>query len=99
MGYSIMNVNNHRVSVIIPFYNDSENLLNCLEAINRQTLDSSRLEIIVVDNGSSQDIESVVKIFPAVNILYEPKEGSYAARNKGILNSKGDILAFTDSDC
>lgn len=94
-----MNVNNHRVSVIIPFYNDSENLANCLEAINRQTLDSSRFEIIVVDNGSSQDISSVLKIYPAVHTFHEPKEGSYAARNKGILNSTGDILAFTDSDC
>ncbi len=94
-----MNLNNCRLSVIIPFYNDSENLANCLEAINRQTLDSSRFEIIVVDNGSSQDIQSVAKIYPAVNVLYEPIEGSYAARNKGILNSKGDILAFTDSDC
>ncbi|MGH7807671.1 MAG: glycosyltransferase [Thermodesulfobacteriota bacterium] len=64
-----MNVDNHLVSVIIPFYNDSENLVNCLEAIKRQTLDISRFEIIEVDNGSSQDIEYLVKNYPSVNIL------------------------------
>ena len=94
-----MSLNNRRVSVIVPVYNDSEKLANCLAAIDRQTLDKSKFEVIVVDNGSFEDIESPVKNYPVVNTLYEPKEGSYAARNKSILNSKGRILAFTDSDC
>jgi glycosyltransferase involved in cell wall biosynthesis len=87
------------ISVIIPVYNDSGNLLNCLEALNRQTLDKSMYEIVVVDNGSSDGIDEVMQKYPEIRFCHEYKEGSYAARNKGILNSKGDILAFTDSDC
>jgi len=94
-----MSADNHRVSVIIPVYNDSENLLNCLAAVERQTLHKSKFEVIVVDNGSSRDIGSALKSYPAVNTVYEPKVGSYAARNRGISSSGGDILAFTDSDC
>ncbi len=87
------------ISVIIPVYNDSGNLLNCLEALSRQTLDKSMYEIVVVDNGSSDGIDEVMQKYPEIRFCHEYKEGSYAARNKGILNSKGDILAFTDSDC
>ncbi len=90
---------NHFISVIIPVYNDSENLYNCLDALSRQTLDESMYEIVVIDNGSTDDISEVVRGYPRINYCHEYKEGSYAARNKGILNSKGDILAFTDSDC
>lgn len=90
---------NHYISVIIPVYNDSGNLYNCLDALSRQTLDESVYEIVVVDNGSSDEINEVMRRYPEINLCSEYKEGSYAARNKGILNSKGDILAFTDSDC
>ena len=90
---------NHFISVIIPVYNDSRNLSNCLEALGKQTLSKSMYEIVVVDNGSSQDISEVVRAYPGINLCHEYKEGSYSARNKGILNSRGDIIAFTDSDC
>lgn len=90
---------NHFLSVIIPVYNDGLNLMRCLDALERQTLDKSRYEIIVVDNGSTDDLESRLGSRPTVRLVSEHKPGSYAARNKGILSSKGDILAFTDSDC
>jgi len=90
---------NHYLSVIIPVYNDSENLANCLDALDKQTLDKSRFEVVVVDNGSADDVESVVRPWPWVRLVHEPRPGSYAARNRGILASKGNILAFTDSDC
>jgi len=90
---------NHFISVIIPVYNDSRNLSNCLEALGKQTLSKSMYEIVVIDNGSSQDISEVVRAYPGINLCHEYIEGSYSARNKGILNSRGDIIAFTDSDC
>ena len=89
----------HFLSVIIPVYNDADNLAICLEAIKNQTLEKSNFEIIVVDNGSLDDIDNLKKVYKDVRFLYETNKGSYAARNKGILESKGDILAFTDSDC
>lgn len=90
---------NHYLSVIIPVYNDVLNLMRCLDALERQTLDKSKYEIIVVDNGSTHDLESKLGSRPTVHLVSERRPGSYSARNKGILSSNGDILAFTDSDC
>ena len=87
------------VSVIIPVYNDLPRLKLALAALYEQTYPSSRLEIIVIDNGSEDKILESDLDGKNVNLLYEETPGSYAARNKGVLNAKGDILAFTDSDC
>jgi len=94
-----MSTDDQFISVIIPVYDDSENLSNCLDAISKQTLDRSKFEVIVVDNGSTDDIASVTGKYPHVKTVFEPVAGSYAARNRGILESGGDLLAFTDSDC
>ncbi len=87
------------VSVIIPVYNDSARLRTCLAAIKDQTLSKEKYEVIVIDNNSTDGIRGVVKEFEQVRLAYEEKPGSYAARNKGISLAKGEVLAFTDSDC
>ncbi len=87
------------VSVIIPTFNDAQRLKLCLSALIQQTYPIKNYEVIVVDNASTQDIKTSVKLFPQVRLAYEEKVGSYAARNKGITIAKGNILAFTDSDC
>lgn len=91
--------NNKDVSVIIPVFNDSHKLNKCLQSLNEQTYPKEKMEIIVVDNGSSDDPKSVVGEFDQVILLEEKKVGSYAARNKGIKFSNCSILAFIDSDC
>ncbi|QDZ40716.1 glycosyltransferase family 2 protein [Euhalothece natronophila Z-M001] len=86
------------VSVIIPTYHDWERLKICLEALSNQTYQIENFEIIVVNN--SPEDEPPYKIEKNnVRLFKEPKLGSYAARNKGIKNSRGEIIAFTDSDC
>lgn len=92
-------MSNPFVSVIIPVYNDSERLQTCLNALENQTYPKSMYEIIVVDNGSDENIESLVNQYSQVTLYFESKRGSYAARNKGLSKAKGDIIAFTDSDC
>ena len=87
------------VSVIIPVFNDSERLAKCLEALEGQTFPKQSYEVIVVDNGSEDDVKDVVARFKQACIIYEDYPGSYAARNKGISVAKGDIFAFTDADC
>jgi glycosyltransferase involved in cell wall biosynthesis len=87
------------VSVIIPVFNDSERLRQCLQALERQTYAQDAYEVIVVDNNSDEDIQSVVAPFSQVRFAKESRQGSYAARNQGISLAKGEILAFTDSDC
>ena len=89
----------HFVSVIIPVFNDSEGLQKCLEALENQTYPQDLYEVIVVDNGSDESIEGIVNQFKRVLATYESTPGSYAARNKGISLAKGEVLAFTDSDC
>ncbi len=87
------------VSVIIPVYNDLTRLKICLEALENQTYPKASYEVIVVDNGSTQNVKTVTDHFLQVALHYESQPGSYAARNKGISISRGQMLAFTDSDC
>ena len=86
------------VSVIIPVYNDAVRLERCLQALAQQSYPN--YEVIVVDNGSTDaDVEQVCKPFSRVRFAREEKAGSYAARNKGLSLAKGEVIAFTDSDC
>lgn len=87
------------VSVVIPVFNDSERLKTCLDALANQTYPKSLYEIIVVDNGSDEDINNLVSDFRQARLTYESCPGSYVARNKGISLAKGEIIAFTDADC
>ncbi len=87
------------VSVIIPVFNDAERLKICLAALEAQTYPQDDYETIVVDNGSDESIENIVKQFPQTRLAYCIEPGSYAARNRGISLAEGEILAFTDSDC
>jgi cellulose synthase/poly-beta-1,6-N-acetylglucosamine synthase-like glycosyltransferase len=88
-----------RASVIIPIYNDADRLGTCLAALEAQTYPRSEFEIIVVDNGSTDNVAEVARRFPRVRLLSEPTPGSYAARNRGLAVATGDVIAFTDSDC
>lgn len=94
-----MSFSNPFVSVIIPIYNDVDRLLVCLQALARQSYPQQRYEVIVVDNGSLNNPRAIVEAFPFATLYTESKVGSYAARNKGIAMSGGEILAFTDADC
>jgi glycosyltransferase involved in cell wall biosynthesis len=89
------------ISVIIPVFNDEEQLQLCLSALDKQSYASSRYEIIVVDNGSDclESLQAVVKPYEKVTLAHESTPGSYAARNKGLTIAKGEIIAFTDADC
>ena len=89
------------VSVVIPVYNDLRRLEICLRALQNQDYPKDRYEVIVVDNGSDEDIDSVIRKFRTLQVrtVEEHRVGSYAARNRGISVARGEILAFTDSDC
>jgi glycosyltransferase involved in cell wall biosynthesis len=87
------------VSVIIPVFNDAARLRDCLAALERQSWPRERLQVIVVDNGSTDDLGTVLEAFPSVVRDLEGRPGSYAARNRGLELARGEILALTDSDC
>ncbi|RKY72368.1 MAG: hypothetical protein DRP97_00725, partial [Candidatus Latescibacterota bacterium] len=87
------------VSVIVPAYNAEKNIATLIESLLNLDYPKELLEIIIVDNNSNDRTKEIVKQYP-VKLLEEKKiQSSYATRNTGVRNSKGEILAFTDADC
>jgi glycosyltransferase EpsJ len=85
----------HLISVIIPTYNASSFLSQCLENILSQTY--NKLEIIVVDDGSTDDTVQVAKRYP-VELIQQENQGAASARNAGINAATGEYLHFMDAD-
>jgi len=86
-----------RVSVVIPTYNRAARVPSAIESVLRQGVDD--LEIVVVDDGSTDDTESVVARYGAVvRYVRQPNRGVGAARNAGMRHATGDVVAFLDSD-
>lgn len=83
------------VSVIIPAYNESEGISECLETLKQQTLLPT--EVIVVDDGSTDDTARIAKESGATVIIGQHK-GPGVARNLGAETSTGEILVFLDAD-
>jgi len=91
------------VSIIIPVYNDENGIRDTLLALFKQNYPGERFEIIIIDNNSTDDTHKIILEIALGfkgNIVFEKekKSGSYAARNKGLEVSKGEIIAFIDSD-
>ncbi len=87
------------VSVIVPFYNARDYLVRCVQALLAQTYPSERFEILLIDNNSTDGAADLVRGYDRVRVLFESKQGAYAARNRGVGVSRGTLLAFTDADC
>ena len=86
------------ISVIIPVYQEIR-LIQCLQALEQQTLPQEHYEVIVVNNDPSSSIELTQAFNVELRIIEEAQAGSYAARNAGIKIARGTLLAFTDADC
>jgi glycosyltransferase involved in cell wall biosynthesis len=88
---------NPLISTIIPVYNGERYLAEAIESVIYQTY--RPLEILVVDDGSTDDTASITKRFaPKVRYHFQPNRGAGAARNTGIELARGDFLAFLDAD-
>jgi GT2 family glycosyltransferase len=88
------------VSVIVPHLNDYDNLDACLTLLQAQSFPGDRIEIIVADNGSSRGFDAVRQIVGSRGRVIEVAErGAGPARNAGVQASRGDAIAFLDSDC
>jgi len=84
------------VSVIIPCYNQAHFLDEAIESVLAQTY-SSR-EIIVVDDGSTDNTATVARCHSPVGYIYQENAGPSAARNTGVKESRGEYLVFLDAD-
>ena len=93
-----------QVSVVLATYNRKELLKECLESLFNQTYPKDRYEIIVVNDGSTDGTEEVLKEYakkaPCIfKCFSQENKGVAAAMNLGIKNAEGDIVCFTADDC
>jgi cellulose synthase/poly-beta-1,6-N-acetylglucosamine synthase-like glycosyltransferase len=86
------------VSVIVPVRDGEPMIADCLDSILTADYPADRREILVIDNGSSDGTAALIRARP-VRYLHEPRPGVSNARNRGIAESTGEILAFVDADC
>lgn len=95
------NINDSKISVIIPVYNGEKTLKKCLGSVLYQTY--KNYEIIIIDNNSTDKTKDIIKEFQNKNdkviYVFEEHKGRGSARNAGIKKAKGKIIAMTDSDC
>lgn len=89
-----------KLSVIIPTYNEGENIINCLESLGDQTYPD--FEIIVIDDSSTDStltrLNNLKKIVSEFTLLNQDHKGPGAARNLGAKHAKGKVLVFVDAD-
>ncbi len=87
------------ISVIVPFYNSRRYIGSCIDGLLLQSYPAKRYEIIMIDNNSTDGSAEIVRQHPRIRLLHEPKQGAYVARNRGLAEANGEIIAFTDADC
>src|SRR5687767_9222428 len=85
-----------KVSIVIPVYNEADRLAACLQAISRQKV--MPLEVIVVDNNSTDKTRTVALSFPFVKLVAEKRQGVVYARDTGFNLAEGDIIGRIDAD-
>jgi GT2 family glycosyltransferase len=85
------------VSVVVCSYNGGATLEQCLRSL--RALDYPAYEVIVVDDGSTDQTRAILARFPDVRAIHQPNRGLSAARNVGLRAARGSIIAYTDSDC
>jgi cellulose synthase/poly-beta-1,6-N-acetylglucosamine synthase-like glycosyltransferase len=87
------------VTVIVPAYNEAANIVACVASLRALDYPPEKLQIIVVDNGSTDRTLEVLAATPGILALRETRPGSYAARNLALAHATGEVLCFTDADC
>ena len=88
------------VSVIVPAFNASKTIQSCVNSLLKQGYPQGKYEVIVVDNGSTDNTWKMLQNYRGKIILMRNSmKNSYRARNTGIMKARGDILLFTDADC
>lgn len=87
------------ISVVVPVFNAEPYLEHFIQSLLSQTYSKDSYEVIVVDNGSKDASRTIVEQYPHIKLVLEPEKGAYAARNRGIAQASGAVIAFIDPDC
>jgi mycofactocin system glycosyltransferase len=87
------------VSVVIPTKDRASELDACLASLATLDYPADRIEVIVVDDGSTDDTPAVAAAHPCTYVVNQRNRGQSYSRNRGAREASGEILAFLDSDC
>ncbi|MEA2415185.1 MAG: hypothetical protein QOI58_1842 [Thermoanaerobaculia bacterium] len=86
-----------RISVILPVYNREQSVARAVRSVLAQT--RAPFELIVVDDGSTDGTRAVLDSFGSqITVIEQPHAGAYVARNRGLREAHGELIAFIDSD-
>ena len=85
------------VSIVIPAHNEERSIAACLRACTAK-LPPEVLEVLVIDNASTDATAAVARRFPRVRVVREPRKGLTRARQRALREAKGELLAFFDAD-
>ncbi len=86
-----------KVSIVVCSYNGARTLRDCM--VSLQHLHYPDYEVIFIDDGSKDNTQEIMKEFPGVQNIVQVNKGLSVARNVGIAAARGEVVAFTDSDC
>lgn len=92
-------VNKIFISVVVCTYNGAEKIEKCLASLLNQNYPKDKYEIIVIDDGSTDQTYQIVKLYPVKIIKHKKNRGLASARNTGLKYAKGYIYACFDDDC
>jgi mycofactocin glycosyltransferase len=87
------------VSIILPVRDDPDNLRDCIKSLENLNYPKDKLEIIIVDDGSKQEVSKIISSTGVHIIRNEIAKGQSACRNAGAAIAKGETLGFIDADC
>ncbi len=87
------------ISIIIPVINNAERLDQCLKRLYQQSYPQELMEIIVVDNGSSDNSPKVTEQYPVKLLEVNSYKSPYLCKNIGMQDAQGDVFVFLDSNC
>lgn len=97
---AIASVRTPQATIVVAVYNGASTIEACVSSLLALRFPREDYEIIVVDNGSTDGTRAVLaRLGDEVRILDEPTRGASAARNRGIRQARGSVIAFTDADC
>jgi GT2 family glycosyltransferase len=87
------------VSIIVPVFNSKKTIKKCLESLLNIDYPKHKLEIILVDDGSTDGTKEIIRHYSGVKLIEQGHKGPAATRNVGARKSSGKYIFFTDSDC
>jgi len=89
-----------KISVVIPAYNEENYIGACLKSVLREArCCGAEAEVLVVNNASTDRTREVACRYPGVRVVDEPCKGLSSARNRGYLESRGELVVNVDADC